>query len=252
MPQRQLTILTGASRGMGLAMAQQLIAAGHDLLCISRKTSDELAAQATQAGRKCEQWPQDLARAETAAARLETWLQAQDTAGLAAVTLINNAGLIPRIAPLEDIPAAQLCDALRVDLEAPMLLAGAFLRATAGWQTSRRILNISSGLGRHAMAAQAAYCAAKAGLDHFTRCVALEQEKLANGARICSLAPGVIDTDMQVQLRAADADRFPDRGTFAGLKDKGMLSSPADAAARVLAFLERADFGSAPVADVRG
>jgi benzil reductase ((S)-benzoin forming) len=251
MTQRHLTILTGASRGMGLAMAQQLLAAGHDLLTISRKPSEELAAQAAQAGRRCEQWPQDLARGDTAAARLETWLQGQDSGQLASVTLINNAGLIPRIAPVDDIPATQLAEAMRVDLEAPMLLAGAFLRATAGWRVPRKILNISSGLGRRAMAAQAAYCAAKAGMDHFSRCVALEQAALPHGARICSLAPGVIDTDMQVQLRTADAARFPDRGTFEGLKDKGMLSSPQEAAAKVLAYLERPDFGANPVGDVR-
>ena len=251
MTQRHLTILTGASRGMGLAMAQQLLAAGHDLLTLSRKTNDALAAEAAQAGRQCEQWPQDLARADTAAARLETWLQAQDRAGLASVTLINNAGMIPRIAPLHQIPGAQLADAMRVDLEAPMLLTAAFLRATAGWQLPRKVLNISSGLGRRAMAAQAAYCAAKAGMDHFSRCVALEQAALPDGARICSLAPGVIDTDMQVQLRSAEASRFPDRATFEGLKDKGQLSSPEQAAARVLAFLARPDFGSNPVADVR-
>jgi benzil reductase ((S)-benzoin forming) len=249
---RHLTILTGASRGMGHAMAQQLLADGHDLLCISRKTSDELAARATQAGRRLEQWPQDLARAATAAARLETWLQEQDSGEIASVTLINNAGLIPRIAPLEDIPAAQLSEAMRVDLEAPMLLAAAFLRATAGWEAARRILNISSGLGRRAMAAQSAYCAAKAGMDHFTRCVALEQQARPNGARICSLAPGVIDTDMQSQLRDADPTSFPDIGSFVGLKENGKLSSPEEAAARVLAFLARPDFGSEPVGDVRG
>jgi NAD(P)-dependent dehydrogenase (short-subunit alcohol dehydrogenase family) len=251
MTQRHLTILTGASRGMGLAMAQQLLAEGHDLLCISRKPNETLAAQAAAAGRDCEQWAQDLARAETAAARLQTWLQARDAGSVASVTLINNAGLIPRIAPVDDIPSEQLAEAMRVDLEAPMLLTGAFLRATAGWTAPRKVLNISSGLGRRAMAAQSAYCAAKAGMDHFTRCVALEQEKLPHGARVCSLAPGVIDTDMQVQLRSADPGRFPDMGNFVGMKDKGMLSSPADAAARVLGFLRRGDFGSNPVADVR-
>ena len=251
MTQRHLTILTGASRGMGFAMASQLLAAGHDLLCISRKTNDELAAQATRAGRQLEQWPQDLARADTAAARLETWLRSQQSAQLASVTLINNAGLIPRIAPIHEIPAVQLAEALRVDLEAPMLLTGAFLRATAGWDAQRKVLNISSGLGRRAMASQAAYCAAKAGMDHFTRCLALEQENQPHGARVCSLAPGVIDTDMQVQLRSADAGHFPDVGSFVGMKEKGMLSSPEEAAARILAFLQRADFGSNPVADVR-
>jgi NAD(P)-dependent dehydrogenase (short-subunit alcohol dehydrogenase family) len=251
MSTRHLTILTGASRGMGLAMAQQLLAAGHDLLCIARKPNEALAAQAAQAGRQCEQWPQDLARAETAAARLETWLQGQAATGVATVTLINNAGMIPRIAPLEDIPALQLAEAMRVDLEAPMLLTGAFLRATAGWSAERKVLNISSGLGRRAMAAQAAYCAAKAGMDHFSRCIALEQANASNGARICSLAPGVIDTDMQQQLRSAPASSFPDVGNFVGLKEKGQLTSPEEAARRVLAYLARPDFGSNPVGDVR-
>jgi NAD(P)-dependent dehydrogenase (short-subunit alcohol dehydrogenase family) len=236
---------------MGLAMAEQLLAAGHDLLCISRKTSEALAARADAAGLRCEQWPHDLTRAEAAAAQLGTWLTALDAQAVASVTLINNAGMLPRIAPLADIPASDLVDALRVDLEAPMLLTGAFLKGTAAWQCPRKVLNISSGLGRRAMASQAAYCGAKAGMDHFTRCVALEEAALPNGAKLCSLAPGVIDTDMQVQLRGADASRFPDVGNFIGLKDKGALASPADAAAKVLAWLARPDFGSQPVADVR-
>jgi benzil reductase ((S)-benzoin forming) len=252
MASRHLTILTGASRGMGLAMAGQLLAAGHDLLCISRKTNDALAAQAAAAGRQCEQWPQDLARPDAAAARLETWLQAQQGDTVASVTLINNAGLIPRIAPIDAVPAAQIADAMRVDLEAPMLLTAAFLRGTAGWPAVRKILNISSGLGRTPMAAQAVYCAAKAGMDHFSRCVALEQAAAPNGARISSVAPGVIDTDMQVQLRSESAANFPDVGSFVGLKEKGLLATPAEAAARVLALLARPDFGSNPVSEARG
>ena len=248
---RHLTLITGASRGMGLAMARQLLADGHELLCISRHTNDELAAQAQAAGLACEQWAEDLARPENAAARLQGWLQQRGDAGLASLTLINNAGVIPRIAPLGEIPARDLADALRVGLEAPMLLTGAFLHATARWRCTRKVLNISSGLGRRAMASQAAYCASKAGMDHFTRCVALEEAQRANGAQVCSLAPGVIDTDMQVQLRSADASEFPDHEGFVRLKEQGQLTPPDEAAARVLAFLARPDFGREPVGDVR-
>jgi NAD(P)-dependent dehydrogenase (short-subunit alcohol dehydrogenase family) len=245
---RHLTILTGASRGMGLAMARQRLAEGHRLLCLARHPDEALSAQG---GALVEQWPQDLARADAAAAKLEAWLAGLAPADFASVTLVNNAGLIPRIAPLAEIPAADAAEALRVDLEAPMLLAGAFLRATAHWPCPRKVLNISSGLGRRAMASQAIYCAAKAGMDHFSRCVALEEAGRSNGARICSLAPGVIDTDMQVQLRGADPGRFPDIGNFVGMKQKGQLASPDEAARRVLAFLDRPDFGANPVADVR-
>src|SRR6185369_4887665 len=149
------------------------------------------------------------------------------------------------------IAAQELEDAIRVDLEAPLLLTAAFLRATQAWPAQRKVLNISSGLGRRAMASQALYCAAKAGLDHFTRCVALEEAQRPNGAKVCSLAPGVIDTDMQVQLRSSDPAQFPDMGYFTGLKDQGTLTSPEEAARRVIAYLARADFGSHSVGDVR-
>lgn len=75
---------------------------------------------------------------------------------------------------------------------------------------------------------------------------------MENGARVCSLAPGVIDTDMQVQLRDADASLFPDLATFKGLHAQGQLSSTTDTAAKVLAYLARPDFGSQPIADIRG
>ena len=164
-------------------------------------------------------------------------------ATLASATLINNAGVIPALVPLSDSEPAELAQALRVGLEAPMQLTAAFLGATRSWALPRKVLNISSGLGRRAMASQAAYCAAKAGMDHFTRCVALDEALQANGAKVCSLAPGVIDTDMQLQLRSADATQFPDLGSFAGLHAQGQLSSPAGAARRVLAYLAREDFG---------
>ncbi len=217
-----LVILTGASRGMGLAMARQLLQPGTVLLCLSRQSNAELTALAEQRR----------------------------------ATLINNAGVIPSIVPLADCPATELAQALRVGLEAPMQLTAAFLRATAawvdaGWRGPRKVLNISSGLGRRAMASQAPYCAAKAGMDHFTRCAALDEAQHPQGAKLVSLAPGVIDTDMQVQLRGGDPAAFPDRERFVELQRQGQLTSPEAAAARVLAWLQRPDFGQQPVADVR-
>jgi NAD(P)-dependent dehydrogenase (short-subunit alcohol dehydrogenase family) len=247
----QLTILTGASRGMGLAMAEQLLAPGHTLLCISRHANPQLAERAEALDAELLQWCEDLAEGAAVSRRLVDWLGSQGARGWSAVTLINNAGVIPPIAPLGQSDVDALAQALRVGLEAPMQLSAAFLQATAAWPAARKILNISSGLGRRAMASQSAYCAAKAGLDHFTRCMALDEALQPNGARVCSLAPGVIDTDMQVQLRSADDTLFPDRAGFAGLHQGGQLSTPADAARRVLAVLARADFGLQPVADVR-
>lgn len=251
-----LTILTGGSRGMGLAMARRLLAPQHMLLCVSRQTSDALAEQAQALGAPLQQWTQDLAGSTAARERLHNWLAALNPTTLSSATLINNAGVIPHIGPLHAVPAEELSNALRVGLEAPMQLTAAFLAATdawvnAGWRGPRKVLNISSGLGRQPMAAQAAYCAAKAGMDHFTRCCALEQAERPHGARLVSLAPGVIDTAMQTQLRSGDPAQFADRERFVQLKNQGQLSPPDTAAQAVLGWLARVDFGEQPIADVR-
>lgn len=249
---QHLYILTGASRGMGLAMAQQLLGPNNFVLCLSRHSNEGLNLQAAQMDSPLEQCALDLEKSIEAAEFLTQWLGKQVAPTFASATLINNAGVLPRIAPVSASDPSDLARALRVGLEAPMLLTATFLKATQAWNIPLKVLNISSGLGRRAMASQAGYCAAKAGLDHFTRCLALDEALKPRGARVCALAPGVIDTDMQVQMCSADSSKFPDQKSFISLKVNGQLAAPADAAARVLAYLAQPDFGSEPIGDVRG
>ncbi len=211
---QHICIVTGASRGLGLAMARQLSARGVRLLTLSRRPDASLNAA------HVEQWAVDLSRPAEAAARLQSWLMALSPGAVASLSLINNAAGLASPAPLADSDAAELSVALRVGLEAPLLLTAAFLRGSAGFEVPRKVLNISSGLGRFAMAGSAAYCATKAGLDHLSRAVALEEAARPHGAKIVSLAPGVIDTDMQVQLRSADPVRFAERERFAKLEGR--------------------------------
>jgi benzil reductase ((S)-benzoin forming) len=239
--QPTLAIVTGASRGLGRAIAGQLHAAGQHVLGLSR--------QAPPAA--FEQWPCDLSDPLPVAQRLEQWLRGLDAQRFAGATLINNAALITEPQPLAEVDAASLSAAVRVGLEAPLLLTSAFLRATRAWPGARRVLHISSGLGRRGMASTGPYCAVKAGLDNLARAQALEEALQANGAKVCSLAPGIIDTDMQVQLRGADPKAFPDHDAFVQMKSGGRLDSAQAAAAKVIAYLRRKDFGSNPVGDVR-
>lgn len=242
-----LFILTGASRGMGLAMARQLWQPGHTLITLARSPLVLPAlAQATH-----QHWQHDLAAPEAAATQLLAWLHSQTATAYASATLINNAGMIPPIAPLSATAWPAIATALRVGLQAPMVLASAFLQGTDAWAMPKKVLNISSGLGRRGMASQAPYCAAKAGLDNFSEALALEEALKPQGARVCSLAPGVVDTAMQAQLRSAQPANFPDVGRFAHLHHSGLLTSADDAAAQILAWLARPDFGRTVVADVR-
>lgn len=251
MTTRSLFILTGASRGLGAAIARQLLGADVHLLTLSRHPDPALTEAAKASGATLEQWALDLAHDIGSAARLEAWLHQHSPSMYRSATLINNAGLLGRVGPVERTDADTMAAVLRVGLEAPMLLTSAFLRATRGWAIDKRVLSISSGASRRAITGWAPYCAAKAGLDHFSRVVALDEALLPNPARIVSLAPGVIDTDMQGELRAAEGAGFPEQSNFIELKNRGQLTSPDAGAARVLAYLNRDDFGRNPVADVR-
>ena len=257
MPQR-LVILTGASRGLGAAMAEQLLNADTVMLCLSRGRHPTLAARAAAVHAQLEEWPRDLAHSVAVADEVEAWLRTFDAQRFETAVLINNAGVITTPGPSDGCTSEELSSALRVGLESPLLLTAAFLRATSIWRADRRVLNISSGLGRRAMAGSAVYGAAKAGMDHCSRVVALDEAHRADmagdkrrAARIVSLAPGVIDTDMQAQLRAADIAGFPSRPYYEQQHAQGGLVSADETARRVLAYLARDDFGSQPVADIR-
>jgi benzil reductase ((S)-benzoin forming) len=230
-----LFVITGSSRGLGAALARQLAQPGHTVIGIARKSDPPLPA---------EQWALDLSEPLPAAERLQAWLRAHQ--GWQSATLINNAALLSQPGPLAATDLTELSAAMRVGLEAPALLSRAFLAETAGVPT-RRILNISSGLGRRAMAGSASYCAVKAGLDHLSRALALEEPEVG----IVSLAPGVIDTAMQVQLRGADPQRFPEHARFEGLKASGQLQTADDTARAIVRFLMRSDFGKTVVSDIR-
>jgi benzil reductase ((S)-benzoin forming) len=245
-----VVILTGASRGLGQGVAAQYLAQGAFVLGLARHHAGALKACDT-----LEQWPVDLADPLPVAARLGAWLaefEARAGRPPRQLRLIHNAAMISEPGDIAGSDPACLAQSLRIGLEAPVALTATFLRATADWtDTDRRVLFVSSGLGRRAMAGAAAYCAQKAGLDHFARALALEEQARRGGARVASVAPGIIDTDMQKQLRRADPQRFPERSKFDEFHRSGALDSPEAAAAKLIALLERDDYGANPVADVR-
>ena len=149
--QEKLFILTGASRGLGRALAEQLLReAGCTLLTLSRQPLAALQEQARQSGAQLVQWQQDLTDAPAAARRLAEWLQAVPPGRFGSAALINNAGVIPRISRLGDTRSAGsdaadlagLSQSIRAGLEAPLLLCAAFLSATRQWPAGRKVLNI--------------------------------------------------------------------------------------------------------------
>ncbi|KAA5925661.1 SDR family oxidoreductase [Achromobacter xylosoxidans] len=244
-----IAILTGASRGIGAAMARGLAKPGTRLITLARREDPELAAYARSQDAQLEQVSvdlSDLAAAEAAARRICDTLPRDARRYL----LINNAGTVHPVSgtdALIDGPA--IAAAFNLNVTAVMLLTARFLAAVEDLKADRRVLNISSGAGRNPNAGWGVYCATKAALDMYSRVV--KQEQGENGARVVSLAPGIVDTDMQAAIRSSDPKSFPALAKFQDFHASGKLSSPANVASRILAYLDRDDFGTTEIDDIR-
>ncbi len=246
---REIAIVTGSSRGLGAAIAERLLAPHRRLVCVARTGNDWLVARARSIGAPIDYLRCDLADAQAAdalAGSLARLLREHRDAQR--FVLVNNAGVVEPIGPVESLRTDALVALLQVNLASLMRLTAAFLETTDEMRGERRILSVSSGAARHPIAGWSAYCVSKAAVDMFTRCILDEQSRRVNPARACALAPGVLDTQMQSTIRAAD---FPSIDRFRQLKSQGALIAPDDAAARIVAYLGRDDFGARPIDDLR-
>ncbi|MBO9355831.1 SDR family oxidoreductase [Bordetella petrii] len=244
-----IAILTGASRGIGAALARGLARPGTRLVTLARRADPDLAAHAQARGATLEQIQVDLSDLQAAAQTAER-IAAALPRDAGRYLLINNAGTVQPVAAaagLTDGPA--IAAAFNLNVSAVMLLTARFVAAVQGLQAPRRVLNISSGAGRNPNAGWGVYCATKAALDMYTR--VLNQEQGAAGVRAVALAPGIVDTGMQETIRASDPASFPALAKFQEFHATGKLAAPADVAARILAYLDRDDFGNTEIDDIR-
>jgi benzil reductase ((S)-benzoin forming) len=236
-------ILTGHTRGLGAAIASELLARGIGVLAVARGANDALSARFPTL---LEQVRLDLSDGAGVAQWLAGGALARFLSGGQSTLLINNAGLVQPVGALDAQDPLAIARAIGLNVTTPLMLAAALAALPAAGQ--RRILHVSSGAARKAYAGWSVYGATKAALDQHARAVALDD---VPGLRICSLAPGVIDTDMQSALRACSLEQFPSRQKFDALKRDGGLSSPQDCARRLVDYLLSDAFGQAPVADLR-
>ncbi|WP_158289702.1 SDR family NAD(P)-dependent oxidoreductase [Paenibacillus flagellatus] len=248
----KLFIVTGASRGLGEAIVRRLMRPGHRLVGIARGETEGLAQEARAAGAELDWIRCDLSDAGGLEAAMERACSGFGAAKPDTACLINNAGTVHPMGPAAGADGEELARNIAVNLIAPAVLTAAFLRRTGGWGADLRVLNVSSGAGRKPYAGWSGYCASKAGLDMFTRCVAAEHDgQTGGGVRIVSVAPGVVDTDMQRDIRETSAERFRDRDRFVRLKQAGELTAADEAAAKLLDVLFDDRYPSGSVLDLR-
>lgn len=242
-----IAIVTGASRGLGEGLALHFLSQGTPLITVARHGNATLDARAAELNTPLTQLHADLSDPQTAQDISEK-IAALIPHDVTRCILINNAGTVEPIVNTAQLSnASAINSALTLNITSLMLMCSAVLQVCSRPGVDCRILNISSGAGRSPMPGWGVYCATKAAVDIYTRVLADEHKNV----RAVSLAPGVLDTDMQKIIRSSDAQNFPNVERFVNLHTQGQLASPAVTAQHIAQYIDRDDFGTTVLDDIR-
>ena len=214
--------ITGTSRGIGKAFAEQLLENPlNRVIGISRQRTIEHP--------NYEHFFLDLTDANAVAD-----FEFEFHANAKKIYLINNAGALGFIKPIGKLDASTIIKSYTLNLVAPCILTNSFIDRYDSVDAEKVILNISSGAGKNPIDGWAVYCASKAGIDMFSRVVDTEQkirstnaqENIHKGFKIFSIAPGVVNTTMQEEIRGAALEDFSRLQDFISYKKDNKLSEP--------------------------
>src|SRR5262245_50722054 len=198
--QPKLIVLTGATRGLGLAMVEKFVELGHTV-CGCGRSRDGVETLRRRFGP-----PHDFALVDVSLeSQVEPWAARILSSRGAPDLLINNAAVINQNAPLWQVPAEEFNQVLDVNVKGVANVIRHFVPAMVA-RKSGVIVNFSSGWGRSTSAEVAPYCASKWAIEGLT--LALAQE-LPRGMAAVPLNPGVIDTDMLRSCFGGSASRYP-------------------------------------------
>ncbi|MCF7983376.1 MAG: SDR family NAD(P)-dependent oxidoreductase [Thiohalocapsa sp.] len=218
----RVAVITGASRGLGAAMASHFLTRGLNVAACARTRPDYDDSE------------HSLSRSVdvTNASAVDAFCD--EVAGhFGHIDLwINNAGLLAPIGPLRDNDPAEFARHIEVNVLGVFHGSGAYIRHIHAHGGEGVLINISSGAARSAYAGWSAYCSGKAAVDRMSEAIALEEG--THGVRVHSVAPGVIDTDMQSLIRASTPEQFPRVDKFLKLKETDSFSAPDLVAERLL------------------
>lgn len=198
---KPVTVITGASSGIGTAFARVFAERGHDLVLCARRESrlDELAEELGH-GTAVTVVPVDLSAARGAQSLHKSIVDA----GLEVDVLVNNAG-VGMTRRFRDMPRSTITDIVNVNVRALTELTHLFLPAMIE-RGSGRILNVASVAAFRAVPSMSVYSASKAYVLSFTE--SLSEELRGTNVTVTALCPGLTKTEMVENLEAANVPDF--------------------------------------------
>ena len=193
-------VITGATRGLGRAMAEEFIRLGHAVVGCGRSEREIARLQKQFAA------PNDFAVVNVADdSQVAAWAKRMLSSHGPPDLLLNNAALINRNAKLWEVPAQEFSDVIDVNIKGVTNVIRHFVPAMVK-RRSGVVVNFSSGWGRSSDAEVAAYCATKWAVEGLTQALAQE---LPSGMAAVPLNPGIIATDMLRSCFGGSASGYP-------------------------------------------
>ena len=241
-------IITGSSRGIGEAIAIKYLQNGYRVLGISRTLTELSLSYPAFTHIKA-----DLSRlVELRHAWLEIKRELDKMEKLMEVQFIHNAGTLGPVSLVGQGTRGEVhLHALQVNLVSALDLCERFVEDFDSFSGKKKLVLISSGAGKKPYAGWASYCVSKAGLDMFARVIGLEQMNKTNPIKVSSIAPGVVDTDMQAEIRKVSPEDFPNVQRFLDLKANEQLWQPSFVASKLFDYVQSDDFGKEVMVDLR-
>jgi benzil reductase ((S)-benzoin forming) len=211
--------ITGTSRGIGKATAEKILENENNIVIgISRSQSIQHP--------RYRHVVLDLNMLEAVQAyQFEQYTDAER------IVLINNSGVLGDVKHIGKLDSQKIVSSFNINLISPSILINSFVAAYQETKAEKIIINISSGAASHVVKSWSTYCSTKAGLEMYAKVLSEELIEANNtDIKVFSIAPGIIDTEMQTEIRAIPDENFSGKSKFVSFKENNKLTSPAEVA----------------------
>lgn len=207
-------IVTGASQGLGKEIAKMLLSYGVHVIGISRSKIIDLHSVADKYKVTFQSVTYDLVDVANLETLLDTITTKHMENDVTKLYLVNNAAVIEPINQGVHISPTSLNYHFQINAVAPMALTNLFLQFANQKDIPLTCLTVTSGAAEKPTFGWTAYCSSKASVNMYTKTIAKEQDELNTKHTIVAFSPGVMDTEMQAQIRSSEKSAFQAVDTF--------------------------------------